>query len=140
MSATSPLKAAERKFRILIADDHPLIRKTVRAVLEDDPRFEVCAEVIDGAAAIKETNRLKPDVVVLNVVMPVLNGLEAAKVIKSKVPESVIVILSSDADEEFVKQAMRAGAHAYVSKSRAGDALIQAIESALQGGEFVFVK
>jgi CheY-like chemotaxis protein len=110
MSATSPLEAAERKFRILIADDHPLIRKTVRAVLEDDPRFEVYAEVIDGAAAIEETNRLKPDVVVLNVVMPVLNGLEAAKVIKSKVPESVIVILSSDADEEFVKQAMKAGA------------------------------
>ena len=109
MSATSPLKAAERKFRILIADDHPLIRKTVRAVLEDDPRFEVCAEVIDGAAAIKETNRLKPDVAVLNVVMPVFNGLEAAKAIKSKVPESVIVILSSDADEEFVKQAMKAG-------------------------------
>ena len=112
----------------------------MRAVLEDDPRFEVCAEVIDGAAAIKETNRLKPDVVVLNVVMPVFNGLEAAKAIKSKVPESVIVILSSHADEEFVKQAMKAGAHAHVSKSRAGDALIQAIEAALQGGEFVFVK
>lgn len=124
MSATSPLKAAERKFRMLIADDHPLNRKTVRAVLEDDPRFEVCAEVIDGAA-IEETNRPKPHVVVLNVVMPVLNGLEAAKVIRSKVPESVIVILSSDADEEFVKQAMKAGAHAYVSKSCAGDALIQ---------------
>jgi DNA-binding NarL/FixJ family response regulator len=140
MSATSPLEAADRRFRILIADDHPLIRKTVRAVLEEDPRFEVCAEVVDGAAAIEETSRLKPDVVVLNVVMPVLNGLEAAKVIKSKVPESVIVILSSDADEEFVKQARKAGAGAYVSKSRAGDALIQAIEAALQGGEFVFVK
>jgi two-component system response regulator DegU len=78
--------------------------------------------------------------VVLNVVMPVLNGLEAARVIKSKLPATVIVILSSDADEEFVKQARKAGAHAYVSKSRAGDALISAIEAALQGGEFVFVE
>jgi len=58
MSATSPLKAAERKFRILIADDHPLIRKTVRAVLEEDPRFEVCGEAFNGAAAIEEAGRL----------------------------------------------------------------------------------
>jgi two-component system, NarL family, response regulator NreC len=92
----------------------------------------------DRAAAIEETNRLKRHVVVLNLVMPVLNGLEAAKVIKVKSPgigDRHIV-----ADEEFVKQAMKAGAHAYVSKSRAGDALIQAIEAAPQGGEFVFVK
>jgi DNA-binding NarL/FixJ family response regulator len=140
MSATSALKATDRKLRILIADDHPLIRKSVRAVLEEDPRFEVCGEAFNGAAAIEETSRLEPDVVVLNVVMPVLNGLEAAKVIKSKTPETVIVILSSDADEEFVKQARKAGAHAYVSKSRAGESLVKAIEAALQGGEFVFVK
>ena len=140
MSAISQLKAADRKIRILIADDHPLIRKTVRAVLEEDPRFEVCGEAINGAAAIEETGRLKPDVVVLNVVMPVLNGLEAARFIKYRVPETVIVILSSDADEEFVKQAKKAGAQAYVSKSRAGDALISAIEAALPGGEFVFVE
>jgi DNA-binding NarL/FixJ family response regulator len=140
MTATSSLKAVDRKLRILIADDHALIRKTVRAVLEEDPRFEVCGEAFNGAAAIEETGRLRPDVVVLNVVMPVLNGLEAARVIKSKLPATVIVILSSDADEEFVKQARKARAHAYVSKSRAGDALISAIEAALQGGEFVFVE
>jgi DNA-binding NarL/FixJ family response regulator len=140
MHAVAPLRAADRKFRILIADDHPLIRKTVRAVLEEDPRFEVCGEAINGAAAVKETNRLKPDVVVLNVVMPVMNGLEAARVIKSEVPASVIVILSSEADEALVNEARKAGAHAYVSKSRAGDALITAIEAALEGGEFVFVK
>jgi DNA-binding NarL/FixJ family response regulator len=140
MSATSALTATERKLRILIADDHALIGKTVRAVLEEDPRFEVCGEAFNGAAAIEETSRLRPDVVVLNVVMPVLNGLEAAKVIKSKLPATVIVILSSDADEEFVKQAKKAGAQAYVSKSRAGDALISAIEAALPGGEFVFVE
>ena len=140
MVAALPLRAPDRKLRILIADDHPLIRKVVRGVLEQDPRFEVCAEVVNGAAAIEEANRLKPDVVVLNVVMPVLNGLDAAKVIKSEVPASVIVILSTQADEVFVREAKKAGAHAYVSKSRAGDALITAIEAALQGGGFVFVK
>ena len=139
MSARPQLRPADRKLRILIADDHPLIRQSVRTFLEEDPRFEVCGEATDGAGAIEETERLKPDVVVLNVVMPVLNGFEAAKAIKAKVPESVIVILSSEADERFVSHARRVGARAYVSKSRVGDALIKAIEAALQGGEFVFV-
>jgi DNA-binding NarL/FixJ family response regulator len=139
MSARSQPRPAERKLRILIADDHPLIRQSVRTFLEEDPRFEVCGEATDGAIAIEETERLKPDVVVLNVVMPVLNGFEAAKAIKAKVPESVIVILSSEADERFISHARKVGAGAYVPKSRVRDGLIQAIEKALQGSDFVFV-
>jgi DNA-binding NarL/FixJ family response regulator len=146
MSVPSPLKLSDppktsnSRLRILIADDHAQIRKVVRAVLENDPRYEICGEVIDGGAAVEATIRLKPDVVVLNVNMPVLNGLEAAREIKSKAPKTVIVILSSHADQEFIRQAELAGAQAYVSKSRAEDDLIKAVEAARLGGEFVLVK
>ena len=76
--------------RILIADDHPVIRRAVRAALEEHPRFEICGEAEDGAKAIEEAQRLKPDVIVLNVTMPVLNGFEAAREIQSSLPESTI--------------------------------------------------
>src|ERR1700687_1275147 len=103
-------KEIDRRVRILISDDHPVIRKMVRSTLEKVPRFEVCGEAVDGARAIEEAERLKPDVVVLNVTMPVLNGFEAARAIKTKLPDSAIVILSSNADRRFVEEAKKIGA------------------------------
>lgn len=87
-----------RSLRILIADDHPIIRKHVRRILEEQPTFSVCGEAYDGVEAIEEAQRLKPDVVVLNVSTPILNGLDAGRKIKSELPETAIVILSSNAD------------------------------------------
>lgn len=130
----------DRKFRILVADDYPVIRKRVRAVLESNPRFHVCGEATDGGKAIEEALRLKPDVVILNVSMPVLSGLEAAREIKTKLPESAIVILSSHADKHFVEEAKKAGAHAYVAKTKIGEALIKAIADAVESGDFVLVE
>src|SRR5580700_2648257 len=98
MSTASLRKPFDERVRILIADDHPIVRKQVRSILERHSRFEVCGEAQDGAKAIEEAQRLKPDVVVLNVEMPVLNGFEAAREIKMKLPESAIVILSLGAD------------------------------------------
>jgi DNA-binding NarL/FixJ family response regulator len=129
----------ERTLRILIAEDHPMIRKWVRTVLEGHPRFDVCAEVADGAEAIEQAIRLKPDVVVLNITMPVLSGLEAAREIRVKVPECAIVMLSSHADEQFIEEAKRAGARAYVTKTKIGDALIEAIADSVESGDFIFV-
>jgi DNA-binding NarL/FixJ family response regulator len=129
----------ERTLRILIAEDHPMIRKRVRTVLEGHPRFDVCAEVADGAEAIEQAIRLKPDVVVLNITMPVLSGLEAAREIRVKVPECAIVMLSSHADEQFIEEAKRAGARAYVTKTKIGDALIEAIADSVESGDFIFV-
>jgi DNA-binding NarL/FixJ family response regulator len=100
----NPATPDEPRLRILVADDHPVIRKSVRTVLEAHPRFDVCAEVADGVEAIEQAMRLKPDVVVLNITMPVLSGLEAAREIKVKLPESAIVILSSHADQQFVQE------------------------------------
>ena len=97
----------------------------------------MCGEAVDGAKAIEEAQRLKPDVVVLNVTMPVLNGFEAAREIKASLPETAIVILSGHADERFVEEAKKIGARAYVAKNKAGEALIKAIEAAVIGGDFV---
>ena len=133
-------KQIDRRVRILIADDYPAIRASVRFTLEEHPRFEVCGEAEDGAKAIEEAKRLKPDVVVLNVSMPVLNGFAAAREIKTSLPETAIVILSADADERFVEEARRIGARAYVAKTELGKALIKAIETAVQGGDFVLME
>jgi two-component system, NarL family, nitrate/nitrite response regulator NarL len=139
LSAAQP-REAERPIRILIADDHPEIRKAVRSMLQVYPRFEICGEAVDGAEAIEATRKLKPDVVVLNVTMPVLNGMEAAREIKSTRPETAIVILSGNADRRFVEQARKIGVRAYVAKTKAGEALVKAIEAAVLGDDFVVVE
>jgi two-component system nitrate/nitrite response regulator NarL len=136
-TALAETNVINRKVRILLADDQPDIRKIVRSTLEGYPRFEVCGEAVDGAKAIEEAKRLRPDVVVLNVSMPVLNGFEAAHEIKDSLPESAIVILSLNADKRFVEEAKKMGARGYVAKTRAGDALVRTIEQALSGDGFV---
>ena len=142
MSSTSTVRVEDipRRVRILIADDHPVIRKAVRSTLQRHPRFHVCGEAVDGAKAIQEAKRLKPDVVVLNVSMPVLNGFEAAREIKEKLPKSAIVILSSHVDKRFVEEAKKLGARAYVAKTKLGEALVKAIEAAVIGEDFVLIE
>src|SRR5260370_27936184 len=105
MSAvSSQIDSNIRSLRILIADDHPIIRKHVRRILEERPRFSVCGEAYDSAKATEEAQRLKPDVVVLNVSMPILNGMDAARKINANLPQIAIVILSSNADKYFVEE------------------------------------
>ncbi|MGB6198559.1 MAG: response regulator transcription factor [Candidatus Acidiferrales bacterium] len=128
-----------RRVRILIADDHPEIRKAVRYMLGDQSRFEVCGEATDGAEAVQAAKLLKPDVVVLDVTMPVLNGFEVAREIRSTLPETAIVILSGNADKVFIEQAKKIGIRCYVAKTKAGESLVKAIDAAVQGGEFVVV-
>jgi two-component system response regulator NreC len=129
----------DRRLRVLIADDYTLIRKHVRTLLEEYPGFEVCGEARDGAEAIEQAQRLKPDVILLNISMPNVNGFDAARVIKAKLPQSAIVILSANADERFIEEAKRVGARAYVAKTKAGEALINAIEQAVTGDDFILV-
>jgi DNA-binding NarL/FixJ family response regulator len=133
------LDPAGRRVRILIADDYPAIRKVVRITLERNPRFEVCGEAVDGAKAIEEAQRLKPDVVVMNISMPVLNGYEAARTIKSTLPGTAIVILSGNADRRFIEEAQKIGVQGYIAKTEAGRGLIKAIDAAVVGDEFVLL-
>ena len=129
-----------RHLRILIADDHAAIRKVVRTTLERHPDLEVCGEAEDGALAVKSAKELKPDVVVLDVNMPVLNGFEAAREIKKDVPETAIVIFSSHVDTLFVEAAKRAGVKVYVAKTKVGVALVKGIEAALANEDFVVLE
>jgi DNA-binding NarL/FixJ family response regulator len=141
MATTTKFQAhpTDRPVRILIADDFPAIRKVVRYTLEKDPHFEVCGEAVDGAKAIEEAQRLKPDVVVLNISMPVLNGYEAARKIRSDLPGTAIVILSGNADRRFIEEAKKIGVQAYVAKTEAGKGLVKAINAAVLGDDFVLL-
>jgi two-component system, NarL family, nitrate/nitrite response regulator NarL len=126
--------------RVLIVDDHPVIRKIVRSTLEAHPHFDVCGEATNGAQAIEDAKKLKPDVVVLNITMPVMNGFEAAREIKTILPQTAIVILSSNADRHFIEEAKKIGVQAYVTKTKAGEALVKAVEAAVIGEDFVLIE
>jgi CheY-like chemotaxis protein len=128
------------KIRILIADDQPTILKMVKQILQAHTNFEVVGEAPDGQQAVTLAGSLKPDVIVLNVSMPAMSGFEAARRIRSHLPDSAIVILSSHKDKQFIAEAREAGARGYVQKSDADGQLIQAINTVVKGEEFFFLE
>jgi signal transduction histidine kinase/DNA-binding NarL/FixJ family response regulator len=115
--------------RILIADDHELVRQGLRALLASRPAWEVCGEAADGVEAIEKAAQLQPDIVLLDVSMPRLNGLEAAAVIRRESPASEIVIVSQHDPAEMLPSALQAGARGFVSKSDIASNLLSTIES-----------
>jgi two-component system, NarL family, response regulator NreC len=123
--------------RILLADDHTVIRKGLRLLLESQPGFQVVAEASDGRQTVAQAEEHRPDVVVLDVAMPTLNGIEAARQISAKLPETAIVFLSMHSDESYVLKALKSGAKAYLLKDSAEYDLINAIR-AVNGGKAYF--
>jgi DNA-binding NarL/FixJ family response regulator len=117
------------KVRILIADDHAVVRRGLRAILESQPEWEVCAEAVNGREAVEQVKRLKPDVVVLDITMPELNGLEATRQILKEAPHTEVLILTMHNTEEVAREALRAGAHSVVLKSDADDELVAAVQA-----------
>jgi DNA-binding NarL/FixJ family response regulator len=115
--------------RILIADDHEVARRGIRAVLESHPGWEVCAEAKDGREAVDLAAVAKPDVVLLDIGMPNLNGLEAARQILSVAPRVAILILTMHDSDSVVKEVLRAGARGFLLKSDAGRDLVAAVEA-----------
>jgi len=124
------------KLRILLGDDHTLMRQGLRKILEERPDWEIVAEAGDGRAAVRETLALQPDVAVLDIGMPLLNGIEATSQITRKTPDVAVLILSMHADEAYVTQAVRAGARGYLLKDSASDDLIGAIGAVAAGKSF----
>src|SRR5580704_262688 len=122
MQFTAPL-------RILIADDHELVRRGLRALLSSKPGWVVCAEAATGRAAIAMAEKHRPNVVVMDIAMPELNGLEAIRSISKTLPKTEFVVLSVHYSEQLVKEVIEAGAHAYVLKSDADLDLVLAVEA-----------
>jgi len=122
--------------RILLADDHTVVRKGLRLLLESHPGFKVIAEAANGREAVSLAEEHTPDVVVLDVAMPLLNGSEAARQISAKLPQTAIVFLSMHSDEGYVLKALKSGAKAYLLKDSAEDDLINAIKAVTEGKAF----
>lgn len=115
--------------RILIADDHEVARKGIRSLLESHSGWEVCAEAKDGREAVECASRLKPDVLLLDIGMPNLNGLDAARQILAVTPEARILILTIHDSEQVVREVLAAGARGFLLKSDAGRDLVAAVEA-----------
>jgi DNA-binding NarL/FixJ family response regulator len=122
--------------RILIADDHELFRRGVAAELTQVPGWIVAAEAVNGRDAVAMAEELKPDIVVLDLTMPELNGLEAARRIISAEPSARILILTAHESEQLVREVLSAGARGYVLKSDAGRILVAALQALLDGRSF----
>jgi DNA-binding NarL/FixJ family response regulator len=124
------------RLRILLADDHTVVRQGLRKVLEERPEWEVVAEAGDGREAVRQAELHKPDVAILDVAMPLLNGIEATRQINRRAPASRILVLSMHADEAYVTQILQAGATGYLLKDSADVDLIQAVSAVSQGKSF----
>lgn len=122
---------------IVLADDHTVVRQGLRTLLETDPELHVTGEASDGHKALEQVERLKPDVLVLDLMMPGMNGMEVARQVQSRFPQTRVVILSMHANEAYVLEALRAGALGYVLKDSQGAELLHAIHEAHNGQHYL---
>jgi DNA-binding NarL/FixJ family response regulator len=124
------------KLRLLLGDDHTIVRQGLRKILETQPDWSVVAETSDGREAIRQTLSLRPDVAILDIGMPLLNGIEATRQIVRRLPTIAVVILSMHSDEPYIIQALQAGARAYLLKDSADTDLIRGVTAAVAGKSF----
>ena len=122
--------------RILVADDQEAVRMRVCAALTSQEGFEVCAEASNGKEAVEKARELDPDLILLDITMPVLNGLDAARLIRAFAPETPIVILSVHKSRQLMEEARKIGVQGYVTKGEAVQKLIQAVETVRQNETF----
>ena len=126
--------------RILIADDHELVRHGLRGVIADLPGWEVCGEAVTGRQAVALARTTAPQIVIMDVAMPELNGLEATRQICAASPATAVLILSMHESEELIRETIAAGARGYLLKSDAGSALVAALAALAGGGTFFTAK
>ena len=123
--------------RILVVDDHAVVRRGVRSLLESHDGWEVCGEATTGRDAVEQSRRLRPDVVVMDLSLPELNGLDATRHILKDAPETEVLVLTMHQSEELARDVLQAGARGYVLKSDADENLIAAVESLRQHKPFL---
>jgi len=123
--------------RILVVDDHAVVRRGVRSLLESHEGWEVCGEATTGRDAVEQSRRLRPDVVVMDLSLPELNGLDATRHILKDAPETEVLVLTMHQSEELARDVLQAGARGYVLKSDADENLIAAVENLRQHKPFL---
>ncbi len=122
---------------IVLADDHHVVRQGLRALLEGQPDFQLVGEAGDGLEAVQLTERLKPDVLIIDLMMPSLNGLEATRQVSQRSPQTRVVILSMHANEAYVLEALRNGAAGYVLKDSSAADLVHAVREVVAGRRYL---
>lgn len=125
-----------KKIRILIADDHDVVRSGLKMLLRSQGEFSVVTEAADGEEAVRLVDKHKPDVAILDISMPKMDGIEATKTIRQNHPEVKVLILTVHEDEEYAIQALRAGACGYLLKNAGKKEIFEAVRSAVTGGRF----
>jgi DNA-binding NarL/FixJ family response regulator len=135
-SATAPELTPQ--IRVLLTDDHAVLRQSIRALLESQPDMEVVGEAGDGRAAIERARELLPSVILMDISMPQMNGLEATRRIKSELPQIQVVILTMHETEEYLAKILQAGATGYVLKQAADRELIEAVRIASRGDTYLY--
>ena len=126
-----------KPFRILIADDHEIVRRGIRVLLQNHEGWEICGEAIDGADAVTKVMQMKPDLAILDIQMPKLNGLEATRQIRQQEPRTAILIMTIDESEYMFREVLKAGAKGFLLKSDAARSLKTAVEAIQRGQTFV---
>jgi two-component system, NarL family, response regulator NreC len=126
-----------RNLRILLADDHVTVRQGLRMLIESQGDMTVVSEASDGTAAVEQARALRPDVVVMDISMPGMNGLVATRTLKAMQPDSVIVILTRHGDDAYLQELLRAGADGYVLKQSAASELVQAIRATAARNQYL---
>jgi len=122
--------------RILVADDHEAVRKGVCAILSSRADVEICGEAENGKDAIEKAIALKPELIILDITMPVLSGFEAAREIRKTLPDVAILILSMHESNQLIEEAKKIGVQGYVTKTQVGATLLQAVDTVLRKETF----
>jgi two-component system response regulator NreC len=123
--------------RVLIVDDHGIVRAGIKSLLETQPDIEVVAEASEGREALEKVRQLRPDVVLMDIAMPGMNGLEATREIKREMPESSVLALTMQDNEEYFFPMLSAGASGYVLKEASSEELLTAVRAVYEGGAFL---
>ena len=129
-----------KKLRLIIADDHSLVRQGVRSVIEGQKTWTLCGEADNGRTAVELAKRLKPDIAVLDVSMPKLSGLDAVRILKTQLPKTKVLILTMHDSDSLADELLAAGAHGYLLKSDAAELLPKAIGALMAGKTFLTPK
>jgi DNA-binding NarL/FixJ family response regulator len=130
---------ATSSIRVLVVDDFEPFRRLVCSILQKEQDLQVICEVCDGLGAVQKAQELKPDLILLDLGLPALNGFAAARQIRQLSPESKMLFVSIESSDDLVQEAFSSGALGYVSKTRVGSDLLAAVEAVLEGRRFVSV-